>query len=129
MADKRTLPRWQNKWSDGCTASPNRGWWGSHVEACYRHDAAYYYGGSRKHRQEADRTFRRELIELGMPTIIALVYCTGVHLLGTPYFKFRRASWAFGDEFYRYSDEPAEPVDVDDGGKAAGWRHYKGKHT
>ena len=128
MAERRQLPRWQDKWSDGCTASPDKGWWGSHVECCHRHDEGYYYGGSKALRRKVDVDFRVCLISKGMPTPIAYLYfAVGARLLGTPILKLRRASWGFGDRFYGYSDEPAEPIDVDDDGEAAGWRHFKKK--
>ena len=95
--------------SDGCTWSPDRGWWGDHSEACVWHDQYYYYGGSRAERRRADLRFRLDLIEIHhVPRPIAWLYYLAVRVGGHPRFR-RKHSWAYGDNHFRYDEEPAVP--------------------
>ena len=114
MSEPRVLPPWDDEWSDGCTASPNSGWWGSHLECCLRHDEAYYYGGTKEQRRDADLVFRHCLVGMGVPVPIAWMYWGAVRAMGPPRFRFPKASWAFGGELFQYTDKPgiarAEPA-------------------
>jgi len=107
-AEHRTLPAWQDGWSDGCSFSPDVN---DRVRAvCVRHDTAYYYGGSERDRLTADQTFRKELRETGLWGVVAYVYYRGVRTFGVPWLKIRNVSWSFGGEYFAYSDHPATPI-------------------
>ena len=106
-ATHRTLPRWQDPWSDGCSFSPDVN---SSIKAvCTRHDEAYYYGGSAKDRLDADEKFREELGRAGMWTWVAYIYYRGVRTFGGPGLRLEGVSWAFGGEYFAYDDHPATP--------------------
>ena len=99
-----TLPPWTPELSDGCTDSPDAGWWGVHRSCCLEHDRAYHAGGSRADRRAADGAFFRCLIEKGMPRPIAWVYFGAVRVGGHPRFRRAGVSWAWGGSRFRYTD-------------------------
>lgn len=107
MSDKslEALPPWDPDMSDGCTDSPDSGWWGVHLECCLFHDESYYYGGSKKERARVDRDFYDCLIAHNMPRLIAMTYYRAVRIGGHPRFKRKGASWGFGGEVFEYSGE------------------------
>ena len=103
----RTLPSWRDDMSDGCTFAPDRGWWGDHRWLCVRHDERYYFGGSKELRLAVDVGFFYGLLAVGMPRPIAYLYYRVVRVWGHPRYRIPGVSWAFGGEFFAYSDEPA----------------------
>ena len=104
---ERKLPPWRNEWSDGCTAAPDRGWWGDHRECCVAHDASYYLGGSQEDRLRADRVFYECLLAHGMPRLVAWLYHGAVRAWGHPRFRRPGVSWAFGGDSFQFSEAPA----------------------
>lgn len=107
-ATHRTLPRWQDPWSDGCSFSPDVN---ARVKAvCTSHDEAYYYGGSAQDRLEADQKFRERLLEAGMWPWVAYLYYRSVRTSGGPGLRRKGVSWSFGGKYFAYDDHPATPV-------------------
>ena len=87
--------------SDGCSAFPDgtlaqQTLW---LSCCTAHDLAYWRGGSRFEREEADLELQQCVAQLGEPQIAKLMLA-GVRVGGSPYFptKFR---WAYGWPFPR----------------------------
>jgi len=116
MMARRTLPQWDDRWSDGCSVPRiARGFLpeeqGETRQCCVRHDEAYYYGGSREERQEADGRFSACLLAAGVPPWLARVYYLAVRVGGHPRFRRPNVSWAFGGDRFRYDPEPAIPED------------------
>jgi hypothetical protein len=82
--------------SDGCsmfpdgTLSENELW----LECCVEHDKAYWKGGTREKRMDADKKLRDCVESLGEPYIAELML-QGVRAGGTPYLptEFR---WGYG---------------------------------
>lgn len=100
--EKLTLPPWTRDMSDGCTDSPDAGWWGVHRECCLDHDCVYYYGGTKADRRDADMVFRRCLISRGMPSPIAWLYWLGVRVGGHPRLRRDGVSWSHGGRVFMY---------------------------
>ena len=92
-ADKEVLRPFT---SDGCSAFPDgtfaqKKLW---LNCCTIHDIAYWQGGTREQRLQADQALRVCVEEVGEPEIAALMLA-GVRVGGTPYLptKFR---WGYG---------------------------------
>ncbi len=87
--------------SDGCSAFPdgtlkqNNLWLG----CCIQHDIAYWKGGSRDERKQADLKLKQCVAKVGQPEIAKLMLA-GVRVGGTPYFPttFR---WGYGWPYFR----------------------------
>ena len=87
--------------SDGCSAFPDgtpsqRTLW---LDCCHEHDFAYWKGGTRQQRAEADRTLRACVKAFGEPEIAALMLA-GVRVGGTPYLP-TRFRWGYGWPYFR----------------------------
>lgn len=87
--------------SDGCSAWPDgtlfeKKLW---LRCCVVHDVAYWQGGTREERKEADEALRQCVAEVGEPEIAA-VMLAGVRVGGSPYWptSFR---WGYGWEWPR----------------------------
>ncbi len=76
--------------SDGCSLFPDGDW----VECCVVHDFAYWIGGTRGERKNADATLRQCVVDKGHPKTAGLMYygvrLGGVWWLPTPF------RWGFG---------------------------------
>ena len=82
--------------TDGCSNFPegppsDRNLW---LSCCTSHDVAYWKGGTRAERVEADAELRECVKRVGEPNV-ALLMLIGVKIGGSPYFptSFR---WAYG---------------------------------
>jgi len=87
--------------SDGCSAFPDgtpgqKTLW---LDCCYQHDYAYWKGGTREDRAQADQALRACVAAVGEAEIAALMLA-GVRVGGTPYLPthFR---WGYGWPFFR----------------------------
>ncbi len=87
--------------SDGCSAFPdgtfkqNKLW----LDCCIQHDVAYWKGGSRDERKQADLKLKQCVAKVGQPEIAKLMLA-GVRVGGTPYLptSFR---WGYGWPYFR----------------------------
>jgi len=81
--------------SDGCSCWPDHAW----LECCVEHDAAYWLGGSRAERKEADRILAECVGRAGYPRMGRIMYygvrAGGVYWLPTPF------RWGFGWKYPR----------------------------
>jgi len=89
--------------SDGCSCFPDGDW----VECCVVHDLAYWMGGTKKERENADATLRKCVsADKGHPITAAFMYfgvrIGGVWWLPTPF------RWGFGWP-YPQSGPPGKP--------------------
>jgi len=89
--DDRPTPPRPNP-HDGCSCVPDIN---DKIRACCdAHDVAYWYGGTRQQRKQADQDFKECVITAGHPFIAGLYYAGvrmgGVPWLPTPY------RWGFG---------------------------------
>lgn len=105
----RFLPRWRDEWSDKCSFAPLLSADPKFARRCITHDEHYYYGGPRRWRLAADRELRNGLLADGCPGWRAVLVYLLVRTYGHPRFKTPSVSWAFGGNFFTYSDEPAMP--------------------
>ena len=94
--------------SDGCSAFPDgtyeeRALWQS---CCVIHDLAYWLGGTRSERKQADIALKECVAGVGEPTIAQLMLA-GVTVGGTPWLptQFR---WGYGWPFWRGYSETSE---------------------
>lgn len=114
------IPLWQNVWSDGCSvpqlleatyATLNRS--PALRAACVRHDAAYYYGGSREDRLRADLQLALDWVTTGELTASEVErFYAAVRAGGGPEWYRPRVSWAFGPlhaPVFAYTTHPAQP--------------------
>ncbi len=92
--------------SDGCSFVEDVG-----RECCVTHDRMYYFGGSRKDREYADKSFFLCMLLVGVPFWRARIRYFAVRLFGDPCWKLKGMSWSFGGGYFKYSDKPAEPID------------------
>ncbi len=101
--------------SDGCSAFPDgtieqKELW---LECCTAHDLAYWKGGTRQQRRDADLELGNCVSSVGEETI-ALVMLAGVRVGGSPFFptKFR---WGYGWSYPRFYGElsPEELAQVE----------------
>jgi len=122
MSERRTLPKWNPENSDGCSAlalgsrrqrQRVNGWFfrknDAAKAACVVHDEAYYYGGSKRHRQDADKALAAGWKDAGVSIIVRGLGRAAIRAFGGPGAKTPDVSWAFGGEFFQYSDQPAIP--------------------
>lgn len=88
--------------SDGCSCWPDHVW----LECCVEHDAAYWLGGARTDRKEADRALAECVGRAGYPRMGRIMYygvrAGGVYWLPTPF------RWGFGWD-YPDSGPPGTP--------------------
>ncbi len=87
--------------TDGCSSFPDGT--GEHVSlwvnCCIRHDLAYWKGGSKGQRLQADKSLESCVAKVGEPEIAKLMLA-GVRVGGSPYFP-TRYRWAYGWPFPR----------------------------
>lgn len=121
---RRTLPKWNPERCDGCSALPlgsealrrrvNTWLFRDHPEAtvaCEAHDEAYYYGGSEADRLAADDALVEAWKAAGVSAFVRTLGYRAIRLFGGPGARTPGVSWAFGGEYFQYSDEPAVPED------------------
>ena len=122
MSERRTLPKWDPADSDGCSALAlgshtlrrriNTWLFQDHPDAtlaCEAHDEAYYYGGSKEDRREADRALDQAWKKAGVAIIVRALGSGAIRAFGGPGAKTPGVAWAFGGEFFQYSEQPAIP--------------------
>ncbi|MFN0218430.1 MAG: DUF1353 domain-containing protein [Hyphomicrobium sp.] len=115
-ATTRVVEIWDRRKSDACSVpslmrlvvSQETA---AQCQVCERHDEAYYYGGSRAQRRDADERLRSGLIEVGMSKPRAWGYWLAVRLGGAPWLRIKGVSWAFAGAYFKYSPDPAAPAD------------------
>jgi hypothetical protein len=81
--------------TDQCTLFPDGEWGG----CCVEHDRAYWRGGTRQQRREADIELMRCVAARGHPWIAMVMYA-GVRMGGTPWLP-TAWRWGFGYKFPR----------------------------
>lgn len=88
--------------SDGCSAFPDgtvkqKELW---LDCCTEHDLAYWKGGTRQQRKQADLTLKECVSAVGEPEVATLMLA-GVRVGGTPYLPtdFR---WGYGWSYPRF---------------------------
>lgn len=88
--------------SDGCSLFPDRSlvsqrdW----CDCCFEHDIAYWQGGSREERLEADGTLRDCVLEKTDNPELAEAMYAGVRMGGSPYF-YTWYRWGYGWHYQR----------------------------
>ena len=87
--------------TDGCSAFPDgtfeqQALW---LDCCVVHDLAYWQGGTREQRSEADEALAECVDSVGEPAIAKLMLA-GVRVGGTPYLP-TRFRWGYGWPFTR----------------------------
>lgn len=84
---------------DGCTLFPDRFLDSSFKEACLKHDIAYWYGGSKEERKEADLQLKEEVSEAGFSgAILQYPIYWGVRVFGDSFIaRHFNAHWEFGN--------------------------------
>lgn len=123
MTIVRTLPRWESSMSDGCSALPVGPLWlrrrfntwlfrrhPAASTACEGHDKAYYLGGSKQDRLEADNVMRELWILAGVPPWIGRLALALIKVGGSPGARIPEVSWSFGGDLFEYTDAPAREV-------------------
>ena len=113
----RTLPKWTDEMSDGCSVP-----WGIRLltsisldgirAVCVRHDEKYYYGGGKADRLRADLEAALGWLAAGMPVDEVERWYTAVRWMGAPNMKRPNVSWAFGGARFQYDTAPATPEEV-----------------
>ena len=83
---------------DGCSLFPDRMFWHDFRAACFRHDVAYWAGGTSLERKYADRRFREDIQQTGLlGTPISYLAYAGVRVFGnSPITKLIDAEWGYG---------------------------------
>jgi hypothetical protein len=127
MSEPRTLPPWDPNTSDGCSALPfgrqaarlrvNMFLFRDKPEAraaCEAHDEAYYYGGTEEDRLLSDNVLLKAWEEAGVSWFVRTLGYRLIRLFGGPGARTTGVSWAFGGEYFQYSERPAVPAPVDD---------------
>ena len=88
--------------TDGCSLFPDRSiisgkdW----CECCFNHDIAYWQGGSKEARLEADEKFRSCILKKTGNKKLADFMFRGVRIGGSPYF-FTWYRWGYGWSYER----------------------------
>lgn len=88
--------------SDGCSLFPDRSlvsqsdW----CDCCFEHDIAYWQGGSREQRLEADGALRDCVLEKTDNRELAEAMYAGVRMGGSPYF-YNWYRWGYGWHYQR----------------------------
>ena len=113
------IPEWNDSMSDGCSVNrlPKAF---AHLYAadtpaqravCVAHDKAYYHGGTRKQREEADVRLRDDSIAAGADPEVANIWYQGARMYGGPELhKFTTSvlgtpqAWAWGGGVFKYTD-------------------------
>lgn len=100
--------------TDGCSAFPNgtprqQSLW---MDCCIQHDLAYWMGGTREERRDADQALRQCVADIGEEEI-AEIMLAGVRVGGSPYWP-TGYRWGYGWGYLRgyeaLSDEEVEAV-------------------
>lgn len=124
----RTLPKWNDSMSDGCSIVPFLPlhvrilfqrwlikWIVSDIEAvekaCIEHDRAYYLGGSALDRRLVDQKWYATMKVVGVPW--ARVGLEALYAFGGPEYKIEGVSWSWGGRYFAYSDGPAIEIETD----------------
>ncbi len=83
---------------DGCSLFPDTIFWLDFREACLTHDIAYWIGGTREMRNDADHIFLGHLKESGVfNTPFAYIMYSGVRLFGDTFLtKLFNENWGYG---------------------------------
>lgn len=113
--DLRTLPRWRDAMSDGCSVPPVAGLTHEKLNlsirlraACVEHDHAYYLGGSRERRLAEDWRLGLAWLATGELSALAVEAFVGaVRVGGAPEYRRPGISWGFGGERFRYDPNQA----------------------
>lgn len=103
--------------SDGCTLFPDssailkKDW----CECCFKHDIAYWQGGTRDERLKADMALKDCVLKkTGNKNLAELIY-RGVRVGGSPYF-YNWYRWGYGWDYKRkykkLSDEEKKQVEI-----------------
>ena len=88
--------------SDGCSLFPdsslitNQDW----CECCYKHDLAYWKGGTEAERLDADKELKRCILQKTESKELAELMFQGVRLGGSPYF-YNWYRWGYGWSYDR----------------------------
>lgn len=115
-ATTKTLPPWQDAWSDGCSIPE---WVKPFItqitpaihDACVRHDEKYYYGGSREDRLRADYEWAIALLLTGDISIEGVEqWFAMVRIAGGPNGRNPKYSWAFGGKVFAYTPSRVKAV-------------------
>ena len=98
--------------SDGCSCFPegppgDPDLW---EEDCRNHDYAYWKGGTREERKQADLIFRNDLRDKDKPVTAQLAYA-GVRVFGSPWLPFPWR-WDFGWNDYCRGYEKVSEGDI-----------------
>ncbi len=122
MSERRSLPKWDSSHSDGCSALALgsrafrlhiNSWlfrdFPDATHACEAHDEAYYYGGSKQDRLDADLALDAAWKQAGVSRTTRAFGHRAIRLFGGPASRTPDVSWAFGGDFFEYSEEPATP--------------------
>ena len=88
--------------SDGCSLFPDADLIASHdwCDCCLRHDVAYWKGGTREQRLEADLALRECVLEKTQNETLAGLMYEGVRFGGSPYF-YNWYRWGYGWSYQR----------------------------
>ena len=83
---------------DGCTLLPDKLPWNDFTQACFDHDVAYWYGGTKEERNNADKNLKQAVAESGtIGYILQWPIYLLVHLFGDTWLtKLFDANWGFG---------------------------------
>lgn len=102
--------------SDGCTLFPDRtliskkDW----CSCCFNHDLAYWRGGTKEERAEADSALRQCIFDKTNNNVLANFMYEGVRVGGSPYF-YNWYRWGYGWDFERkYQPLTTEEADLAD---------------
>ena len=103
--------------SDGCSMFLDRSlineddW----CECCFEHDLAYWQGGSKEARLQADRAFRQCITEVTGNRELAEVMYAAVRLGGSPYYYswYRWGyGWNYGRTYQELTDQEEREVEI-----------------
>ena len=92
--------------SDGCSLFPdnsvinNNDW----CECCEEHDVAYWQGGTKEQRYQADLKLKQCVLEKTNDAVLANIMFEGVRLGGSPYF-YNWYRWGYGWSYDRKYQE------------------------
>ena len=99
----------ENFKSDGCSMFFD----GCYRDCCVEHDKAYYFGGSRKERRNADKLLFKCIArkkgwwhKVVAPLVWAGVRVGGVGFLPTPF------RWGFGQKKAKKTPDPPQPEEI-----------------
>lgn len=83
---------------DGCTLFPDKLFGSDFSNACFAHDAAYWYGGTEEEKNIADMKLKEEVAHTGtMGLVLQEPFYLGVHYFGDTWLtKLFDANWGFG---------------------------------